>query len=177
MAEALSKYFEVRWKAIEKKLLVTINVESMPQRTHVAMETEINIGTRPAKKKKIAPNDNKVKSEPTRRIMTDEEKHKLSTELEALLGELPDSIIDFLKENSHSADQTGEDEIEIDIDALSDDTLFKLRKLLDDYLLEKRKNQAKAEACEMEVTVSHSCFFAFIYFTLFFYVHLCGDST
>ncbi|XP_021616188.1 transcription factor GTE10 isoform X2 [Manihot esculenta] len=151
MAEALSKYFEVRWKAIEKKLLVTINVESMPQRTHVAMETEINIGTRPAKKKKIAPNDNKVKSEPTRRIMTDEEKHKLSTELEALLGELPDSIIDFLKENSHSADQTGEDEIEIDIDALSDDTLFKLRKLLDDYLLEKRKNQAKAEACEMEL--------------------------
>ncbi|KAF2293215.1 hypothetical protein GH714_040547 [Hevea brasiliensis] len=88
MAETLSKYFEARWKAIEKKLPVTINVELVPPRAGVAKEMETNMG---------------------------------------------------------------EDEIEIDIDALSDDTLFKLRKLLDDYLLEKRKNQAKAEACEMEL--------------------------
>ncbi|PPD88859.1 hypothetical protein GOBAR_DD14180 [Gossypium barbadense] len=45
----------------------------------------------------------------------------------------------------------GKDEIEIDIDALSHETLYKLRKLLDDYLLEKQKNQAKAESCEMEL--------------------------
>ncbi|KAJ9163865.1 hypothetical protein P3X46_023492 [Hevea brasiliensis] len=151
MAETLSKYFEARWKAIEKKLPVTINVELVPPRAGVAKEMETNMGTHPAKKKKVAPNDNKVKLEPARRIVTDEDKHKLSTELEALLGELPESIIDFLKDHSHHAEQTGEDEIEIDIDALSDDTLFKLRKLLDDYLLEKRKNQAKAEACEMEL--------------------------
>lgn len=152
MAETLSKYFEVRWKPIEKKLPVTINVESVPPRVGVPMEmeTNINICTLPSKKKKITQNDSKVKSEPTRRVMTIEEKHNLSTELEALLGELPESIINFLKEHSHDAEQTGEDEIEIDIDALSDDTLFKLRKLLDDYLLEKRKNQAKAVPCEME---------------------------
>ena len=47
--------------------------------------------------------------------------------------------------------QINDDEIEIDIDALSDDTLFKLRKLLDDYMLEKQKSQAKAGQCEMEV--------------------------
>ncbi|MBA0615137.1 hypothetical protein Godav_015319 [Gossypium davidsonii] len=29
--------------------------------------------------------------------MTDREKHKLSTELESLLGELPENIVDFLK--------------------------------------------------------------------------------
>ncbi|KAK9756389.1 hypothetical protein RND81_01G093700 [Saponaria officinalis] len=60
--------------------------------------------------------------------MTNEEKHKLSMELEALLADLPDRIIDFLKENSSGAGQTAEDEIEIDIDALSYDVLFKLRR-------------------------------------------------
>ncbi|MBA0635817.1 hypothetical protein Godav_025429, partial [Gossypium davidsonii] len=47
--------------------------------------------------------------------MTDREKHNLSTELESLLGELPENIVD--------------------IDALRHETLYKLRKLLDDYLL------------------------------------------
>ncbi|KAK5805299.1 hypothetical protein PVK06_032952 [Gossypium arboreum] len=45
----------------------------------------------------------------------------------------------------------GEEEIEIDIDALSDETLFQLRKLLDGYLLGKQKTQAKVEPCEMEL--------------------------
>ncbi|TYH53234.1 hypothetical protein ES332_D09G084800v1 [Gossypium tomentosum] len=83
--------------------------------------------------------------------MTDREKHKLSLELESLLGELPENIVDFLKEQSSSDGQMGEDEIEIDIDALSHETLYKLHKLLDDYLLEKQKNQAKAESCKMEL--------------------------
>ncbi|MBA0635816.1 hypothetical protein Godav_025429, partial [Gossypium davidsonii] len=82
--------------------------------------------------------------------MTDREKHNLSTELESLLGELPENIVDFLKEQSSNDGQMGEDEIEIDIDALRHETLYKLRKLLDDYLLEKQKNQAKAESYEME---------------------------
>ncbi|MBA0685185.1 hypothetical protein Goari_026723, partial [Gossypium aridum] len=99
MAETLSKYFEARWKAIEKKLPITMNVE----------------------------------------------KQQLSTELESLLGELPENIIDFLKEHSSTECQMGEEEIEIDIDALSDETLFQLRKLLDGYLLGKQKNQAKVE--------------------------------
>ncbi|PPD95535.1 hypothetical protein GOBAR_DD07428 [Gossypium barbadense] len=83
--------------------------------------------------------------------MTDREKHDLSTELEFLLGELPENIVDFLKEQSSSDGQMGEDEIEIDIDTLSHETLYKLHKLLDDYLLKKQKNQAKAESCEMEL--------------------------
>ncbi|KAG8483119.1 hypothetical protein CXB51_022040 [Gossypium anomalum] len=49
-----------------------------------------------------------------------------------------------------SLGQMGEDEIEIDINTLSHEILYKLYKLLDDYLLEKQKNQAKAESCEME---------------------------
>ncbi|TYJ02214.1 hypothetical protein E1A91_A13G212000v1 [Gossypium mustelinum] len=92
-----------------------------------------------------------VKPEPIRHIMTDREKHNLSTKLESLLGELPENIVYFLKEQSSSDGQMGEDEIEIDIDALSHETLFKLGKLLDDYLLKKQKNQAKAESCEIEL--------------------------
>ncbi|KAJ6869172.1 transcription factor GTE8-like isoform X2 [Populus alba x Populus x berolinensis] len=159
MAETLSKYFEVRWKVIEKKLPVTTGVESMPSRTdvHIERETTVHIeretttSAPPLKKKKITPSDNKVKPEPFRRVMSNGEKQKLSMELEALLGELPESIIEFLKEHSGNAGQTGEDEIEIDIDALGDDTLFNLRKLLDNYILEKQKNQSKAEPCEMEI--------------------------
>ncbi|XP_034926124.1 transcription factor GTE10 isoform X2 [Populus alba] len=159
MAETLSKYFEVRWKVIEKKLPVTTGVESMPSRTdvHIERETTVHIeretttSAPPLKKKKITPSDNKVKPEPVRRVMSNGEKQKLSMELEALLGELPESIIEFLKEHSGNAGQNGEDEIEIDIDALGDDTLFDLRKLLDNYILEKQKNQSKTEPCEMEI--------------------------
>ncbi|PPD75392.1 hypothetical protein GOBAR_DD27662 [Gossypium barbadense] len=119
MAETLSKYFEARWKAIEKKLPITMNVvDAMPS---IAAEHPI------------------------------EEKPQLSTELESLLGELPENIIDFLKEHSSTEGQMGEEEIEIDIDALSDETLFQLRKLLDGYLLGKQKSQAKVEPCEMEL--------------------------
>lgn len=160
MAETLGKYFEVRWKAIEKKLPVSADMPSVPSRASVGTEATTRMGMPPMKKKKISPIENKVKPEPVRRFMTNEEKRSLSTELEALLEELPESIIDFLKE--HSAGDAGEeDELEIDIDALSDNILFSLRKLLDDYLLEKRQRQAKSEPCEMEVPLSHSlsCFF------------------
>ncbi|KAI4343640.1 hypothetical protein L6164_010968 [Bauhinia variegata] len=151
MAETLSKYFEVRWKAIEKKILAADIVPSEPSRPTTRVETETSGQIPPSKKKKVALNDNSAKPEPVKRIMTDAEKHKLSIELEDLLAELPESIVDFLKEQSHNAGQTNDDEIEIDIDALSDDTLFKLRKLLDDYMLEKQKSQAKAGPCEMEL--------------------------
>ncbi|XP_011040406.1 PREDICTED: transcription factor GTE10-like [Populus euphratica] len=159
MAETLSKFFEVRWKVIEKKIPVTADVEPVPSRTDERMEMETTAhieketttDTPPSKKKKITPSDSKVKPEPIRKVMTSEERQKLSMELEALLAELPEYIIEFLKEHSGNAGQTDEDEIEIDIDALGDDILFNLRKLLDNYLLEKQKNQSKAEPCEMEI--------------------------
>lgn len=111
--------------------------------------------------------ENKIKQEPCKCAMTKEEKHKLSLELEALLAaELPESIIDFLKENSCNGNQTSEDEgeieIEIDIETLSDDTLFGLRKLLDNHYVYKQKTEAKTEPCVMEVLLSLSlCLFLF----------------
>ncbi|KAF8390596.1 hypothetical protein HHK36_025123 [Tetracentron sinense] len=150
MADTLSKYFEVRWKPIEKKLPVT-KTQSVPAKSGFPREMEASKPMLPSKKRKINSIDHKVNHEPVKHIMTDEEKCKLGRELEALLGEMPDHIVDFLKRHSLGASQTAEDEIEIDIDALSDETLLTLRKLLDDYLIEKQMNQAKAEPCEMEL--------------------------
>ncbi|XP_004297564.1 PREDICTED: transcription factor GTE10-like [Fragaria vesca subsp. vesca] len=155
MAEILSKYFEQRWKAVEKKL--PVDVDALPFRAPLHTEIiETATPMPPSKKKKTTPNDSSfkpvkpVKPEIVKHIMTDEEKHKLTMEVDSLLGELPESIIDFLKEHSGEG-QTSDDEIEIDFEILSDDTLFALRKLLDEYLLEKEKRLAKAEPCEMEI--------------------------
>ncbi|KAK7389177.1 hypothetical protein VNO78_24012 [Psophocarpus tetragonolobus] len=150
MAETLSKYFETRWKPIEKKFLAIDDVPSEPSKLPTFVQTEIADQIPPVKKKKITSNDSNVKPEPIKRIMTREEKQKLSMELEAYPEELPDNIIDFLKEQSYNAGQTNEDEIVIDIDALSDTTLFKLRKLLDDFMLEKQKTQQKSGPCQIE---------------------------
>ncbi|KAK2971366.1 hypothetical protein RJ640_030332, partial [Escallonia rubra] len=151
MAETLSKFFEVRWKPIEKKIPVIVEAPA-PQRTSALIEPETaNLVPLP-QKREIASVEDKVKQETSKPVMTEVEKHKLSTELEALLAELPDSIIDFLKEKCLGAgEETNEGEIELDIDTLTDDTLFTLRKLLDDYLVGKQKKQAKADTCEMEL--------------------------
>lgn len=166
MAQTLSKYFEVRWKPIEKKLPVTTEeLCQVPSATIVHKEAETTLPVLPSKKTKIPTNYPDIQPNSVVNIMTDQEKHKLSMELESLLGELPESIIDFLKKHSSNS-QAGEDEIEIDIDALSDDTLFALRKLLDNYMMEKQ-NRTKAGPCVVEVCIYfHSHFFTCLTFKL-----------
>ncbi|CAN4079131.1 unnamed protein product [Withania somnifera] len=145
MATTMSKFFEVRWKSIEKKL-PTNHAESVEEISGLLEENETA-----SKKRRLSPMQHVVMPEPPKCKMTDEEKHKLSGELEALLGDLPDNIIEFLKEQSSNGAAAEDDEIEIDIDVLSDDTLFTLRELLDKYLQEKQKGNAKAEPCEIEL--------------------------
>ncbi|KAF6173684.1 hypothetical protein GIB67_000586 [Kingdonia uniflora] len=152
MAATLGKYFEVRWKSIEKKLpLIDSELTPMPTKSGGLKEVEAPRPIPPSKKRKISSTNNKVKPEAVKRVMTNEEKHNLSRDLESLLTELPPQIIDFLREQSYNANQTGDDEIEIDIEDLSNDTLLTLRKLIDDYLWEKLAKEAKPEPCEMEV--------------------------
>ncbi|CAA3002941.1 transcription factor GTE10-like isoform X2 [Olea europaea subsp. europaea] len=150
MAEAMKKFFEVRWKPIEKKIPIMAD-ESQPSRSSVIIEAETDSFVPPTKKQKSTSAENKVKKKPVKHAMSDAEKQKLGTELETLLAELPENIIEFLKESSLNGNQVSEDEIEIDIDTLGHDTLFTLRRMLDEYLLEKQKNQATAEPCEMEI--------------------------
>ncbi|GAB2269711.1 hypothetical protein Dimus_004633 [Dionaea muscipula] len=153
MTETLSKFFEQRWRSIEKKICANPCAQTVPKTIGAQIRNETMNKVPPSKKKKEIPatKSNVVTQNPVRRTVTVDEKLKLSAELENLLNELPERIIDFLKENSSTAGQINEDEIEIDIDALSDETLLKLRKLLDEYLLEKKKNQTRAEPCEMEL--------------------------
>lgn len=150
MADILSKFFETRWKPIEKKVPVVIDAPA-PSTSSIYVEPRTYTPMPPVKKKKTIPSENKAEHEPVKRAIPVVDKQKLSLELEDLLAELPDNIIDFLKKQSDNATQTDEDEIEIDIDTLSDDTLLALRKLLDDYLLDKEKKQGRAEPCEMEL--------------------------
>ncbi|XP_077211915.1 transcription factor GTE10-like [Tasmannia lanceolata] len=149
MAGTLSKFFEMKWKAIEKKLRAT-NSQLMPAKPGVSRDVvAAKPSLQPKKTKPNSMNNNKAKMESLKRTITDEERQSLSRDLDSLQGDIPEHIIDFLREHSYSANQTSEDEIEVDIDALGDDILFTLRKLLDDYLREKQTNQLKAEPREM----------------------------
>ncbi|OIT05967.1 PREDICTED: transcription factor GTE8-like [Nicotiana attenuata] len=145
MADTMSKFFELRWKTIEKKLPVN-HAESVEEKSGLHEENETA-----SKKRRLSPMQHVIMPEPPIYKMTDEEKHKLSSELEASLGDLPDNIIEFLKEQSSNGTAAGDDEIEIDIDVLPHDTLFTLRELLDKFLQEKQKGNAKAEPCEIEL--------------------------
>ncbi|KAK4486134.1 hypothetical protein RD792_008802 [Penstemon davidsonii] len=149
MAQVLSKYFEMRWKPIEKKI-PHIATEAIDSKSNVYIEPEIAY-IPPSKKQKTNSVENKVKKEADKRVMSSLEKQRLSEELEASLAELPENIINFLKESTLNESQVSEDEIEIDIDTLSDDTLFMLRKLLDDHLLEKRESQTTVKPCQIEI--------------------------
>ncbi|XP_022750494.1 transcription factor GTE8-like [Durio zibethinus] len=148
MADTLNKFFEVRWKNIEKKLPGT--GAQFLQSKAPAEDLEISKTMPPAKKRKTTSVTQENIQESIKR-MTDEEKHNLGRELESLLTNMPMHIIDFLREHGSNGRESGEEEMEIDIDELSDDTLFKLRKLLDHYLQEKQKNRLRAEPCEIEL--------------------------
>ncbi|GFY83074.1 global transcription factor group E8 [Actinidia rufa] len=140
-----------RWKVIEKKLPKDSHLYPSPEISGLHEEKETLKPLPPSQKRKITSMHHKVMPDPVKRIMTDEEKYKLSRDLEALPGELPDNIVEFLKEQISNGKETGEDEVEVDIDDFSNDTLFTLRKLIDDHLEDKEKNRAKAEPCEIEV--------------------------
>lgn len=150
MAQGISKYFETGWKSIEKKIPVT-KPPVIPLTSSASLESEIPFEVAPLRNKSAAMNESKLRVEPAKLVMTDDEKKKLSQDLVALEEEYPQNISDLLREQSGSDGQSEEVEIEIDIETLSDETLFMVRKLLDDYLREKKKSLEKSEPCEMEV--------------------------
>ncbi|CAI9111537.1 OLC1v1011782C1 [Oldenlandia corymbosa var. corymbosa] len=148
MAEAMSKFFELRWKDVEKKfptLSQSLADKSGPpvEMEMVKTTTTTTTTTIPTKKRKL--------TEPEKPKMSAEEKSKLTQELEGLLEDLPEKIVVFLKEQISNAGESAEDEIELDIEDLSEDALFTLRKLLDEHFLEKQKIAEKGEPCEIEL--------------------------
>ncbi|URE47106.1 bromodomain domain containing protein [Musa troglodytarum] len=143
MADTLSKFFETRWKPIEKDLASAD--------AHARKETQAPKPVSSSKKRKMSLNDsNNLVPESIMPKMTDEDKQSLTRRLESLLADLPDHIIDFLRRNSGNMNQSSE-EIEIDIETLGEDTLFELQKLLDNYLQERETRQVKVKQCKGEV--------------------------
>ncbi|XP_020245615.1 transcription factor GTE10-like [Asparagus officinalis] len=145
MADKLSKFFESKWKPIEKKLAATD--------LYVRRETEAPKPVLHPKKRKTSPvTCNAVVLEKVIPRVTAEERQHLSNRLSAMLEDMPDQIIDFLKRHISSTNDSGEEEMEVDIDALSDDVLLELRELLDSCLPEKLIVQhPKAEPSEIEI--------------------------
>ncbi|CAH8383474.1 unnamed protein product [Eruca vesicaria subsp. sativa] len=136
MADILSKLFEARWKVIEKKLPVpAVTLEPSEERRTV-------ISAPPTKKRKMASPVRERVPEPVKPVMTEEDRHRLGRQLESLLDENPAQIVDFLKKHSSNGGEIAEDEIEIDIDVLSDEVLRTLQKLMDEYIKGKEAKQS-----------------------------------
>ncbi|KAJ4901025.1 Transcription factor GTE8 [Raphanus sativus] len=151
MGDILSKLFEARWKLIEKKLPVC-SMQTLPATTlEPREEKRTAVFVPPAKKRKMVSPVRESVPEPVKPLMTAEERHRLGKQLESLLEELPAQIIDFLKKHSSNGGEIAEDEIEIDIDVLSDEVLFSLKKLLDEHIQEKEAKQSSVEPCEIEL--------------------------
>ncbi|KAI7985484.1 Transcription factor GTE8 [Camellia lanceoleosa] len=108
--------------------------QPLPEKSDVHGEKGTIKPMPPSKKRKLTSPQHKAMPGRAKRIMTYEEKHKLSRDFEALLGELPNNIFEFVRDQISNGWEAREDEIEVYIDDLSDNTLFMLRKLLDDYL-------------------------------------------
>ncbi|KAL5221344.1 hypothetical protein ABZP36_026057 [Zizania latifolia] len=69
----------------------------------------------------------------TKEIMMDRQKYDLSVRLQSYGGLIPDHIVDFIRKHIADDNEADEDELELDMNVLSDSTLTELQKLLDDY--------------------------------------------
>jgi Bromodomain/Bromodomain extra-terminal - transcription regulation len=144
MADVMSKFFEARWKPIEKKVGTIEQPNAKKEIPRDKKETKAGEtkGVLPKKRKaelQAVCEVEMVRESPKKRKMTDEQKIRLSRRLEPIVGELPEHIIEFLKRNISNESESGDDEIEIDIDSLGDETLFELERLLDEFMREREK--------------------------------------
>uniref|UniRef100_A0A804PQ55 Transcription factor GTE8 n=1 Tax=Zea mays TaxID=4577 RepID=A0A804PQ55_MAIZE len=67
-----------------------------------------------------------------KRMMTSEQKYDISARLQSFGAFIPDHVVEFIRSRVDDCD-ADEEEMELDIDVLGDDTLFELQQLLDDY--------------------------------------------
>ncbi|KAI3875921.1 hypothetical protein MKW92_030490 [Papaver armeniacum] len=128
MARELRTFFEARWKAIENELL------PVPLQLDAARDTEAYESIPPSKKMKISSPDHERK-------MTNMELLKLNEDLQSI-REFPSYLTKFLREQCTR--HTDDDEVELDLEMMTGDTLFTLRKLVDDYMQDQQENQRKA---------------------------------
>ncbi|KAI3893382.1 hypothetical protein MKW92_027420 [Papaver armeniacum] len=142
MACELRNFFEVRWKAIEKQLPANGSVP-VPLQLNAARDTVATKSIIPSSKKR------QISSPGHERTMTDVEISKLHDDLIESITDLPLYVIDFLRNQSTSqiadvADDADE-ELEVDLEKMTDDILFTLRELVDDCMQRKAINPCSTE--------------------------------
>lgn len=158
MAVNMSQFFEGKWKIIEQKLAgeevyrkLTQDVQLIPtkkqQCSNKNTETRNKPKVQPPNSAPLSdiPSQQKPKVEKCKRPMSFNEKKKLSQDLEQLPDEMPVPIITFLKEHTGGLNQN-EDEIEVDIDAFDDDSLWELQNLVSNCLKEIGQGTRNAQA-------------------------------
>ncbi|KAJ6792995.1 transcription factor GTE10-like [Iris pallida] len=146
MADKMSKLFESKWKPIEKKLTLADST--------VRRETQTAKPVLQSKKRKDPPSSHhSIVEEKVKPKVSPAVKVELSNRLASMLDDMPDPIIDFLRMHNKVVNEEGDEEIEVDIDALSDDRLLELKGLLDNYLPETqtKQQQVKAEPPGVEI--------------------------
>eukprot|EP01018_Ginkgo_biloba_P016486 Gb_04671 [translate_table: standard] len=154
MAHALSTMFERKWKSVEDKLAgeevyrkLTQGVQLLPmkkEQKNKIMDFESKPKTSNSNCDPISnvSVENKPKTEPCKRPMTFLEKQKLTKDLEQLPADMPEQIITFFRK--HTGVSQHEDEIEVDIDAFNDETLWELQKIVINCL--RNKGQGKTNS-------------------------------
>lgn len=148
MALTLKQLFESKWKSIEQKLAgeevyrkLTQDVQLIPTKKQQCNNKNTETKNKPktyhpnSAPLLNAPSEQKPKVERRKRPMSFDEKKKLSQDLEELPADMPEPIITFLRK--HTGLSQSEDEIEVDIDAFDDNTLWELQNLVTNCLKDK----------------------------------------
>ncbi|KAK1324890.1 Transcription factor GTE4 [Acorus calamus] len=152
MAEVLSNVFEERWVEIEAEYdnevgsVVRSGSAPSPQRTldrSESMTAPLRVYDVPLVGHAPAPKKPKAK-DPLKRNMTMEEKTKLSFNLQALPPEKLEAIVQIIKKRNSSVSQH-DDEIEVDIDQVDNETLWELDRFITNYKKSLSKNKRKAD--------------------------------
>ncbi|BFI25342.1 protein MpBromo2 [Marchantia polymorpha subsp. ruderalis] len=176
MAEQLRDIFEEKWKAIlekieedEHKSRVRPCQELLTPKPHVEepVHPEEPEEKKPSEKvvdvqvvTKARPNGGKQAAQPKpkpsdldKRLMNMEEKRKLSESLENLHPDKLERIVQIIKKRKPTLSHT-DDEIEIDIDSLDNDTLWELERFVSNCM--KSRGKVKKAALSQLVSASGS---------------------
>ncbi|XP_057455578.1 transcription factor GTE4-like isoform X2 [Lotus japonicus] len=170
MAEQLSELFEERWAIIESNYNRELRygleygaaipaTSPLSRKAHAFRPPPLDMRrildrsesmTQPSKLMNVTPSSRtpalkKPKARDLyKRDMTYEEKQKLSTHLQSLPSEKLDAIVQIIKKRNSALSQH-DDEIEVDIDSVDNETLWELDRFVTNFKKSLSKNKRKAE--------------------------------
>ncbi|KAK1275339.1 Transcription factor GTE4 [Acorus gramineus] len=171
MAEVLSNIFEERWSQIEveyeNEVGLMMRRSAFPPPTHMpppqdfrrtldrseSMTAPPRVYAAPPMGRVSALKKPKAK-DPHKRNMTLEEKTKLSFNLQALPPEKLEAIVQIIKKRNSSVSQH-DDEIEVDIDQVDNETLWELDRFVTNYKKSLSKNKRKLEIAQARAEAGH----------------------